>query len=125
MSLQTHRVSTPTAWLTTIFAVAILVGGCASPRMAQVDPSNAATVLEKGDKVEITRKGGEYVPLKVTEVTSTEVIGDDVRVPIDDIAAITKFVRGPSPHRVSSHTESEAEYLWGWVGAVVLLALIL
>ena len=93
--------------------------------MTQIDPSDAVAQLTKGDKIEITRSGGEFVPLKVVDVTTSEVIGHDTSVPIDDIVAITKYVKGPYDPANPVTGESEAQYLWGWVGAIVVLALLL
>jgi len=93
--------------------------------MEQVDPADVATGIRKGDNIEITRSNGEFVPLKVVQVTATEVIAKDTRVPIDDIVAITKYVKGPVPEKILPNADSEAEYVWGLVGAIVIWALIL
>jgi len=92
------RVVAP-AWGILVLVTAISLTGCVSNySYTQVPASEAVSVLHAGDEVEITRKDGSVVLLKIKEIDDTEVFGSDQTsmfgrmkktIPLDDIASLS------------------------------------
>lgn len=84
-----------------LLAAAISVSGCASYSYTGVQPSDAASVLQVGDEVNITRKDDTTAYLKIKELSDTELSGSlltkmfgrNVSVPFSDIDSITLYTK--------------------------------
>ena len=79
------------AWVVFVVLTIVTLGGCAanSIEMATIAPENAGTTLAAGDEIHIVRKDNSFVPLIVDEVNESEIVGDEIRVSLDDIEYIT------------------------------------
>ncbi|NIL93238.1 MAG: hypothetical protein GTO71_02085 [Woeseiaceae bacterium] len=86
------------AWAISVLVTAITSTGCVSTySYTQVSPSEAPSVLQTGDAVEITKKDDSVILLKIIEIDDTEVFGSDQTsmfgrikktIPLDDITRI-------------------------------------
>jgi len=74
--------------LSTVFALAALLCACAG---TQSERSAVLKKLAVGDSVEIVTKHSSRYQFEITELTPDEIIGQSVRVPVDDIKSVKRL----------------------------------
>jgi hypothetical protein len=109
-----------------LLTTAISLAGCASYSHSNVNPSDAANILQVGDEVEITRKSGSTEYIKIEEISDTAVTGSlltnmfgrDVTIPNSDMASITLYTKDGRDH------EQSAEIIGGILGLALFFSLL-
>ena len=69
----------------TIFLIS---ASCASHTAVYPEPVNIQSVIEPGDTVRIVTKDNQETEFVVTEVTDEDIIGENIRVPLNDITGM-------------------------------------
>ena len=74
--------------------IILLIGGCSTVKPLEMPPEqvqkkiSAGEIFGVGDKVKVATSDGEVYDFKVTAVTNQHILGDEVKIPIDEIVAI-------------------------------------
>ena len=68
--------------------LAFIVSSCASYTGVRSYPTDIQSTLNTGDTVKITIKDGRKVELKVVEVTSEAIVGENEAIPYSDIQTL-------------------------------------
>ena len=77
-----------------VFLFILLASGCSTTKPVEMTPQevqqkiSAGELIAVGDKVKIATADGEVHEFEVTAVTSEQIQGDDIAIPIDDVVAI-------------------------------------
>ena len=75
--------------LTVMFlTLSLISASCASHTAVYPDPVNIQSVIEPGDTVRIVTKDNEETEFVVVEVTDEAIIGENIRVPLNDITGM-------------------------------------
>jgi len=71
-----------------LLVFSLILGSCASHTAVYPDPVNIQSVIKPGDTVKVVTKDNQETEFVVTEVTDEAIIGENIRVPLNDITGI-------------------------------------
>jgi len=79
--------------LTVIFlGISVIFASCASHTAVYPDPVNIQSVIQPGDTVKIVTKDNQEIEFVVTEVTDEAIIGENIKVPLNDITEMKEEI---------------------------------
>ena len=111
--------------LSAILLVTVLLFGCSNSRYVLIDaapPQRAVDSLAVGDNARILTTDGREVTMIVASVEQDAVVGEDERVPVEDIASIAILLHGEDyDYQVAA--VSRVVWAYALVGYLVSLAL--
>ena len=74
--------------------VILLMSGCSTVKPVEMTPEqvqqkiSAGELIAVGDKVKVATTDDEVYDFKVTAVTNQQILGDEIKIPIDKVVAI-------------------------------------
>lgn len=80
---MTHKILT--MMFPTLF---LIIASCASHTAVYPDPVNIKSVIKPGDTVKVVTKDNQETEFVVTEVTDKAIIGENIKVPLNDITGM-------------------------------------
>jgi hypothetical protein len=82
-------------WKLASALIAILIlAGCTTMKPVEMSPDqlhdqiSSGDIVGPGDQVKLFTSDGKTHELKVSAITDTSIVGDDIEVPIDDVIAM-------------------------------------
>lgn len=109
-----------------LITVGVSLAGCAAYTQSTVPPGSAASVLQVGDEIEVTRNDGSTAYFEVEEIGEeqisgsllTNMFGRNVSIPYTDIASITLYTKD------GRDSEQTAAVVGGILGLALFLSLL-
>lgn len=109
--------------LVSVFLVILLMSGCSTVTPVEMTPEqvqqkiSTGEVIAVGDAVKVATSNGEIYNFKVTAITSQQILGDEVEIPIEEVVAIEtrEFSAGKTAALAGGTV-----LLWGIIVAVAL-----
>ena len=77
-----------------VFLVILMMSGCSTVKPVEMTPEqvqqkiSAGELIAIGDKIKVATTDGEVYDFKVTAVTNQQILGDEIKIPIDEVVAI-------------------------------------
>lgn len=79
--------------LVAFLILSLILGSCASHDTIPAAPGNIQALIEPGDKVRIVTKDNQENEFVVVEVTDEAIVGENVKIPFDDITKLEEETR--------------------------------